>query len=228
VFNRFRTTSIEKNLTTRNSVVYVKGDSSTGDMAWYGVLQKIITLDFANEKEVVLFQCDWYDVPAATTSKGRGYNKDEYGVIELDISRYRYTSEPYILATQAELVFYAEISSKPGWCSVVAMKPRNLFAMPEATEDEGDISLLDVGVQDMNNALRLRMDLTNWRRSDMEGSSGDASIINQALAQSVLEPDHAAFLDAEDDEDYETYIDDGVVAPAAKTVGQDQDDDFFV
>jgi hypothetical protein len=125
-------------------------------------------------------------------------------------------------------VFYAEISSKPGWCSVVAMKPRNLFAMPEATEDEGDISLLDVGVQDMNNALRLRMDLTNWRRSDMEGSSGDASIINQALAQSVLEPDHAAFLDAEDDEDYETYIDDGVVAPAATTVGQDQDDDFFV
>jgi len=157
----------------------------------------------------------------------RGYNKDEYGVIELDTSRYRYTSEPYILATQAKLVFYAKIPSKPGWCSVVAMKPRNLFVMPEATKDEGDISLLDVGVQDMNNALRLHMDLTNWRRSDMESSCGDASIINQALGQSVPEPDHAAFLDAEDDEDDETYIDDGVVAPAT-TVGQDQDDDFFV
>jgi len=167
------------------------------------VLKKIITLDFADKKKVLLFQCDWCDVPAATTSKGRGYNKDEYGVIELDTSRYRYTSEPYILATQAKLVFYAKIPSKPGWCSVVAMKPRNLFAMPEATEeateDEGDISLLDVGVQDMNNALRLHMDLTNWRRSDREGSSGDASIINQALAQSVPEPDHAAFLDTEDD-----------------------------
>ena len=99
--------------------------------------------------------------------------------------------------------------------------------MPEATEDKGDISLLDVGVQDMNNAFRLHMDLTNWRRSDMEGSSGDASIINQAIAQSVPESDHAALLDAEDDEDDETYIDDGVVAPAT-TVGQDQDDDFFV
>ena len=71
VFNRcfincflFRTASIQKNLTTRNSGVYVKGDSSTGNMAWYGVLKKITTLDFANEKEVVLFQCDWYDVPA--------------------------------------------------------------------------------------------------------------------------------------------------------------------
>jgi len=124
-------------------------------------------------------------------------------------------------------VFYAEIPSKPGWCSVVAMKPRNLFAMPEATEDEHDISLLDVGVQDMNNALRLHTDLTNWRRSNMEGSSGDASIINQVLAQSVPEPDHATFLDAEDDEDDETYIDDGVIAPAT-TVGEDEDDNFFV
>jgi hypothetical protein len=129
VFNRFRTTSIEKNLTTRNSGVYVKGDSSTGNMAWYGVLQKIITLDFANEKEVVLFQCDWYDVPAATTSKGRGYNKDEYGVIELDISRYRYTSEPYILATQAELVFYAEISSKPSWTRVEQANELRVFRL---------------------------------------------------------------------------------------------------
>ena len=60
----FRTASIEKNLTTKNSGVCAKGDSSTGNMTWYGVLQKIITLDFANEKEVVLFQCDWYDVPA--------------------------------------------------------------------------------------------------------------------------------------------------------------------
>jgi len=126
-------------------------------MAWYGVVQKIITLDFDNEKEVILFQCDWYDVPAATTSKGTGYNKEEYGVIEINISRYRYTSEPCILATQAELVFYAEIPSKPGWCSVVAMKARNLFAMPEATKDVHDISLVDVGVQDMNNALRLHM-----------------------------------------------------------------------
>jgi hypothetical protein len=233
VFNRcfingflFRTASIEKRLTTRNSGVYVKGDGSTGNMAWYGVIKKIITLDFPLKKEVVLFECDWYDVPAATTSKSKGYNKDEYGIIDIDTRRHRYSGEPYILATQAELVFYAEIPNKLGWCSVVAVKPRNLYAMPEATEDEGqlDTSLLDVGVQDMNQTLHQRMDLTNWRRSDMERSSGDASIFNQALAQPVPEPDHTAFLEAEDDE---TYVDDGVVAPPT-TVGEGQDDDFFV
>jgi hypothetical protein len=194
----------------------VKGDASTGNMAWYGVIKKIITLDFPKDKEVVLFECDWYDVPASTTSKGKGYNKDEYGIIEINTSRYRYSSDPYILATQAELVFYADIPSKPGWCSVVAMKPRNLFAMLEAREDEGeiDINLLDVGVQDMDNALCQCMDLTNWRRSGMAGSSGDASIIDEARAQSVPEPDHTTFLAAEDDEDDETDVDDGVVAPA--------------
>jgi hypothetical protein len=166
----------------------VKGDGSTGNMAWYGVIKKIITLDFPLEKEVVLFECDWYDVPATTTSKSKGYNKDEYGIIDIDTRRHRYSGEPYILATQAELVFYAEIPNKLGWCSVVAVKPRNLYAMPEAIEDEGqlDTSLLDVGVQDMNQTLHQRMDLTNWRRSDMEGSSGDASIINQALANLFL------------------------------------------
>jgi hypothetical protein len=57
VFNRyfingflFQTASIEKRLTTQNSGVYVKGDVSTGNMAWYGVIKKIITLDFPMEK----------------------------------------------------------------------------------------------------------------------------------------------------------------------------------
>jgi hypothetical protein len=36
----------------------VKGDVSTGNMDWYGVVQRIIALDFPNGKEVVLFQCD--------------------------------------------------------------------------------------------------------------------------------------------------------------------------
>jgi hypothetical protein len=37
---------IEKNLTTQNSGVVVKGDDSTGNMDWYGVIRKIISLEF--------------------------------------------------------------------------------------------------------------------------------------------------------------------------------------
>ncbi|KAG2549223.1 hypothetical protein PVAP13_9KG167826 [Panicum virgatum] len=58
VFNRcfirdflFRTASIEVRFSTQNSGVLVKGDDSTGNMDWYGVLKKIITVDFPVKKK---------------------------------------------------------------------------------------------------------------------------------------------------------------------------------
>jgi hypothetical protein len=53
-------------------------------MERYGVTKKIISLEFPNEKEVIIFQCDCYDVPAATKNKGRGYNSDHYGIVDID------------------------------------------------------------------------------------------------------------------------------------------------
>jgi hypothetical protein len=47
--------SIETNLSTQNSGVVVKGDVSTGNMDCYGVVQRIITLDFSNGKKVMFF-----------------------------------------------------------------------------------------------------------------------------------------------------------------------------
>jgi hypothetical protein len=62
VFNRsvingffFRTTSIDSALNTQNLGVVVKGDDSYVSMEWYGVIKKILTLDFSYEKELVLF-----------------------------------------------------------------------------------------------------------------------------------------------------------------------------
>jgi hypothetical protein len=129
VFNRFlinrflfRTANIEKNLTTQNCGVVVKGDESTGNMDWYGVIKNIFSLEFPNAKEVVLFECDWYDIPAANNNKGRGYKKDQYGIVDIDTTRFRYLNEPYILGTQAEQVVYVKHLKKPGWCTVVLQR----------------------------------------------------------------------------------------------------------
>jgi hypothetical protein len=56
------------------------------------------------------------------------------------------------------------------------MKPRNLFAMPEEADGEDDVDSLVMGVEDMNVA-RTQDELTVWTRSDIEGRSGDATII---------------------------------------------------
>ena len=218
----FRTVDIEKSLVTQNSGVLVKGDGTSGNMNWYGVIKRMISLEFPGQKEVILFQCDWFDVPAATTNRGRGYNKDQFGVIDIDTTRYRYKNEPYILAVQAELVFYVNLVNKPSWSSVIALKPRDLFAMPELELEDS----IDVGIEGIN-LLGGQQNLTNWTRSDKEGTTGDVSVITQVQAQAVDEPDDAVFdVDDEDDED-DTYIDDRVVAPVASAV-QGQDDDFFI
>ena len=238
VFNRcfinsflFRTAHIEKNLTTQNSGVVVKGDDSAADVSWYGVIKKIYALDFPREKEVVLFECDWYDVPATSKSKGKGIKSDQYGIIDIDPTRKRYVNDPYILGTQAEQVFYVQGSKKSNLLSVIRMKPRNLFAMPESarTENEGqiDVDSLDVGVEDMEYLCRDE-ELTNWTRSGIEGVTGDASVIKKALADSVPEPPANDFL-ADDDEDdtCDNYIDDGYVAPVNSKV-EGPDEAFFI
>jgi len=85
--------------------------------------------------------------------------------------------------------------------------------MPELELEDS----IDVGIEGIN-LLGEQQDLTNWTRSDKEGTTGDVSVITQVQAQAVDEP-----VDDEDD----TYIDDGVVAPVASAV-QGQDDDFFI
>jgi hypothetical protein len=99
------------------------------------------------------------------------------------------------------------------------MKPRNLFAMHELDLEDS----LDVGIEGIN-LLGEHQDLSNWSRSDKEGTTGDVSLINQVWAEAVDEPDDDVFdVDDEDDAD-DTYIDDGIVAPIVQDA---QDEEFF-
>jgi hypothetical protein len=116
-------------------------------------------------------------------------------------------------------VFYVNLVNKLGWSSVISMKPRNLFAMPELDLEDS----LAVGIEGIN-LLGEHQDLTNWSRSDKEGTTGDVSVINQVRAEAVDEPDNDVF-DVDDEHDVDdTYIDDGIVAPIVQDA---QDDEFF-
>jgi len=81
-----------------------------------------------------------------------------------------------------------------------------------------------VDVEDMNVA-DTQNEVNKWRRSDMEGVSGDATVIQRALAESVPEPNDDDLSDEEDDT-HENYIDDGLIAPINSS-SQGPDDDFF-
>ena len=67
--------------------------------------------------------------------------------------------------------------------------------------------------------------LVQWRRPDMEGVIGDACVIEKALAEFVEESHDIGLADEEEEDD--TYIDDGYVAPVDSS-RDSNDDDFFV
>jgi hypothetical protein len=215
----FRTVNNEKTLVTQISGVLVKGEAKGTN--WYGVIKRMISLEFPRQKEVILFQRDWFDVPLGTsTNRGKGYSNDKFRVMDIDTTRHKFWNEPYILATQAELVFYVNLVNKPGWSSVISMKPRNLFGMPELDLEDS----LAVGIEGIN-LLGEDQDLKNWYRSDNEGTTGDVSVINQVQAEAVDELDDDIF-DVDDEHDADdTYIDDGIVAPIVQDA---QDDEFLI
>ena len=68
-------------------------------------------------------------------------------------------------------------------------------------------------------------DLSNQTRVDKQGTTGDASVVNQVRDEAVAEPDDAVIYDGDDDEEDDAYIDDGIVAPV---VVESLDDDFFI
>ncbi|KAL6320534.1 hypothetical protein AAG906_007613 [Vitis piasezkii] len=72
-----------------------------GDMYFYGIVREIWDLDY-NMFNICVFKCDWVD------SKN-GVKVDEFGFTLVDLSKIGHKSDPFILATQAQQVFYAKM-----------------------------------------------------------------------------------------------------------------------
>jgi hypothetical protein len=98
---RFRTKEAEKNLKTQNSGVVVKGDDITRNVDYYGVIRCIIQLQYLGRERIVIFKCDWFEVPRKNKTQGKGFKKDEYEFISLNITQIHFKNEPVVLASQA-------------------------------------------------------------------------------------------------------------------------------
>jgi hypothetical protein len=225
----FRNAYIEQDLSTQNSGVVVNVQEGNGSTDHYGVIKKIIFLDFPPDKEVVLLQCDWFDVPTANRNQSKGYKKDRYGIIDLDTTIHRFKEDPYILGIQAEQVFYVRDVKNPNWASAIKMNPRNLFApsvlnganVDDAAEGseraEADVQdVVDAGITVPE--FNLPDQMTSWCRNDDEGTSVDVSVI-QSIRPAEFDEDQVEY-DADTDDD-EAYVNDGHVAPLV----QDESDD---
>ncbi|XP_058723125.1 uncharacterized protein LOC131594944 [Vicia villosa] len=158
---KFRTKDSEIHLKTQNSGVIVRGDELTGNVDYYGVIQKITEVRYMNRNFVILFKCDWFEAPSQGRNQGRGYKKDEYGFFSVDMTRLCYRNDPFILGSQARLVYYVRHGDNEKWHTVVKVKPRNSFDLPCGDDLEpyqlnelGDTHVqLDATLLDQDNTL---------------------------------------------------------------------------
>ncbi|QHO20324.1 uncharacterized protein DS421_11g336990 [Arachis hypogaea] len=113
------------------------------DNTYYGKVVDMIELDYFDKLRVVLFKCIWVD-----TTLNKGIKIDQFGIISVNFSNLIHTSdnetdEPFILATDARMVYYVDDPVDEGWCSVCHMKPRYLYDMGDLNKEELDESLVE-------------------------------------------------------------------------------------
>ncbi|KAK2403534.1 hypothetical protein QL285_052960 [Trifolium repens] len=136
---KFRTLARDTLLKTQNSGVFgmfgTRSYSSNSDaqmrfggVPYYGRLINIIELCY-DGFTVPMFKCEW-----ANTTNPRGIKTDSLGFRSINFARSISTGEkeddePFIKASEAQMVFYVDDEKEHGWSIPVHLKPRDLYDM---------------------------------------------------------------------------------------------------
>ncbi|XP_074325778.1 uncharacterized protein LOC141663841 isoform X2 [Apium graveolens] len=127
---RFRCKAYDDALRTQCSGVCTEGDHDSDDIVYYGTLTEILQLSYQFNRKVFLFRCKWYN----SNPKGRSIYVDN-NMTSVNTSTDWYPTEPFILATQAQQVFYLrDIKRGSDWRFVQKVNHRNLYDIPELCE----------------------------------------------------------------------------------------------
>ncbi|KAH0705624.1 hypothetical protein KY285_010162 [Solanum tuberosum] len=86
--------------------------------------------------KVILFKCLWAD-----TTRNRGYKTDAWKFNCVNFSKLIHTGDredhdPYIKASQANVVYYVDDETDKEWSVAVHLKPRDLFEMGEVDKED--------------------------------------------------------------------------------------------
>ncbi|XP_026438539.1 uncharacterized protein LOC113337064 [Papaver somniferum] len=100
---------------------------------YYGVIKEIWVLDYKCVK-IPVFLCDW-------VHSGYGVKTDELGYTLVVLNRLGHKKDPFILAVQANQVFYVEDQGDPRW-SVVTSCPLNDYIDDDDVDENAEDELM--------------------------------------------------------------------------------------
>ncbi|KAL2929645.1 Replicase polyprotein 1a, partial [Bienertia sinuspersici] len=127
---RLNTKKRQSKRKTQNSGVMVRGDSESGGKDFYGMIEKVIVLEYDSladrtSPRVVSFRC----------------NRDTFGSTLFNVNRRLKTNEPFALSSQIKQVFYVMSHKDPQWRVINKTKPRNYFDFPYDEDNLDDESI---------------------------------------------------------------------------------------
>ncbi|KAL3638401.1 hypothetical protein CASFOL_017772 [Castilleja foliolosa] len=201
---RFLTKDRDSRRKTQNSGVVVDVNHGDNTIAFYGVLDDIIQLDYVRDKRVILFKCDWFDLGRKKLTR----IKKEGNIVSVRVDGKWYEEDSYILADQARQVFYIN-DPKLGhdWRVVIPVSHRHVYDVSEMSNEEidDDVLFVENGVyqeNDTNDVLEVNLDeIESLRRNDLDPEDIDAT-----LYQGVPRMGDVANIDDVDDLD-DTMVD---------------------
>ncbi|XP_074374561.1 uncharacterized protein LOC141714968 [Apium graveolens] len=105
---KFHTKFGDSRCTTQNSGVFLTTETTTfasskdqnpvvGGVNYYGSIEEIFELDYWGAFTVVMFKCCWYQE-----------EKDSFGLTRVNFNKLRQKSDPFVLSSQVQQVFYVD------------------------------------------------------------------------------------------------------------------------
>jgi hypothetical protein len=126
---------------------------------YYGVLQEIWVLDY-HFRKIPIFMCDWVDIKY-------GVMKDSLGYTLVELNRLGHKEDPFILASQAQQVFYVADQLDKKMSIVLKAPPKNYrdvyvdvdeefstVIIPQNDNKMPSVDPLDLGKESRNDYFR--------------------------------------------------------------------------
>ena len=125
---------------THNSGVCVKGSTYNElESDYYGLLVEVLEVNYRDSNGrcvVVLFKCDWFE-PIQGVRVNRKHN-----LVDIKYKSKGCQDDPFILASQAEQVYYAPYPSMTkdlkDWWAVVKATPRSIYEVTQCSSEVAD------------------------------------------------------------------------------------------